>query len=159
MSLPGGACLSLFLAGTMVSACGGPNSASDPRASPPLVEVATASAAGDSQWSFTGVVSARIQSDLGFRVAGKVTQRLVDAGQTVRKGQPLMRIDRTDFVNALTAQQGTFGAAQARAIQTAADEARYRDLVSAGAVSASTYDQIKAAADAAKAQADRKSVV
>ncbi|HET9321503.1 MAG TPA: hypothetical protein VFO27_17055, partial [Bryobacteraceae bacterium] len=36
--------------------------------------------------------------------------------------------------------------------QAAADELRYRGLVSTGAVSASTYDQIKAAADAAKAQ-------
>jgi multidrug efflux pump subunit AcrA (membrane-fusion protein) len=67
-----------------------------------------------------------------------------------------MRIDPTDFVNALTAQRGTLAAARAKAIQTAADEARYRDLVSAGAVSASAsaYDQIKAAADAAKAQQD-----
>jgi RND family efflux transporter MFP subunit len=152
MSFSRGAILSLLVAGTMLAACGGPKPPNDPRAAPPLVEVATASAAGNSQWNFTGVVSARIQSDLGFRVAGKVTERLVDAGQAVRKGQPLMRIDPTDFVNALTAQQGTLAAARAKAIQTAADEARYRDLVSAGAVSASVYDQIKAAADAAKAQ-------
>ncbi len=43
-------------------------------------------------------------------------------------------------------------AARARALQTAADEKRYRDLVGAGAVSASAYDQAKAAADAARAQ-------
>ena len=39
----------------------------------------------------------RVQSNLGFRVPGKVVERLVDTGQTVHAGQPLMRIDRTDL--------------------------------------------------------------
>ena len=43
-------------------------------------------------------------------------------------------------------------AARAQARQATADEARYRGLVATGAVSASAYDQIKAAADTAKAQ-------
>jgi RND family efflux transporter MFP subunit len=102
--------------------------------------------------SFTGIVSARVQSDLGFRVAGKIVERLVDTGQAVRRGQPLMRIDRTDLTLATVAQTGVVEAARAKAIQTAADERRYRDLVSAGAVSASAYDQARAAADAARAQ-------
>jgi RND family efflux transporter MFP subunit len=108
----------------------------------------------ESSRSFSGIVSARVQSDLGFRVPGKVVERLVDTGQTVRKGQPLMRIDRTDYAFAATAAGNTVDAARARALQTAADEKRYRDLVSAGAVSASRYDQAKADADAARAQLD-----
>jgi RND family efflux transporter MFP subunit len=135
-----------------LAACGGRQAAIDPRTQPPLVRVAAVTGAGPADPSFTGVVSARVQSDLGFRVPGKVTERLVDAGQSVRRGQPLMRIDRTDFTLALTAQNGALDAARARALQTAADEKRYRDLVSAGAVSASAYDQIKASADAAQAQ-------
>jgi RND family efflux transporter MFP subunit len=63
-----------------------------------------------------------------------------------------MRIDRTDYVLATAAQHAAVAAARARAIQTSADEARYRDLVAAGAISAITYDQSKALADAAKAQ-------
>lgn len=124
----------------------------DPRNEPPLVRVMTATTRGAANREFTGVVAARVQSDLGFRVGGKVTQRLVDAGQVVRRGQPLMRIDQTDLALATRASQQTVQAAQARAIQTAADERRLRDLVGAGAVSASTYDQAKAAADAARAQ-------
>ncbi len=53
---------------------------------------------------------------------------------------------------AITTQTQNVEVAKARAEQAAADEARYRGLVSTGAVFASTYDQIKAAADAAKAQ-------
>ncbi|MGX1174854.1 RND family efflux transporter MFP subunit [Pseudomonas sp. R151218B TE3479] len=102
--------------------------------------------------SFTGVVAARVQSDLGFRVSGKVLERLVDAGQTVKKGQPLMRLDPIDLGLQARAQQEAVTAARARAKQTADDEARYRELVAAGAISASGYDQIKAAADTAKAQ-------
>lgn len=124
----------------------------DPRVGPQLVRVATAGAAGNAEREYTGVISARVQSDLGFRIAGKVTQRLVDTGQAVRRGQPLLRIDRTDLALATVAQAGTVAAARARALQTAADERRYRDLVSAGAVSASAYDQAKAAADSARAQ-------
>jgi RND family efflux transporter MFP subunit len=50
------------------------------------------------------------------------------------------------------AQQEAVAAARARARQTAGDEARYRQLLGTGAVSASAYDQAKASADAAKAQ-------
>ncbi len=124
----------------------------DPRTRPPLVRVTTPVAANAATREFTGVVAARIQSDLGFRVGGKITQRLVDTGQFVRRGQPLMRIDGTDLSLATRASQGTVDAARARAEQTGADERRYRDLVGAGAVSASAYDQAKAAADAARAQ-------
>ncbi|MGN8001116.1 efflux RND transporter periplasmic adaptor subunit [Sphingomonas sp. 22176] len=101
---------------------------------------------------FTGVVAARVQSDLGFRVAGKITERLVNAGDVVRRGQPLMRLDITDLALATQASNKTVDAARASAQQTAADERRLRDLVAAGAISASTYDKAKAAADVAAAQ-------
>jgi RND family efflux transporter MFP subunit len=123
----------------------------DPRTGTQLVRVATVQPAKAAARGFTGVVSARIQSNLGFRVSGKVTERLVDTGQTVKAGQPLMRIDRSEYAHAITAQIGTVAAARARVIQTAADEARYRGLVATGAVSKAAYDQAKAAADGARA--------
>ncbi|MFX5705897.1 biotin/lipoyl-binding protein, partial [Acinetobacter baumannii] len=63
----------------------------------------TVQAAGSERVSFTGVVHARTESNLGFRVAGKIVERLVDPGQTVRRGQPLMRIDAVDYDLALAA--------------------------------------------------------
>ncbi len=143
----GSLCATLALA---LSAC---HSAEvDPRTLPPLVRVMTPSGDAGSDHQFSGVVAARVQSDLGFRVGGKVIARLVDAGQLVRRGQPLMRIDATDLALATQASQQSVQAARARALQTAADEQRLRDLVKAGAVSASAYDQAKAAADSARAQ-------
>lgn len=127
----------------------------DPRTEPPMVRIVTAATSqdgGDSYSSYSGIISSRVQSDLGFRIAGKVVARLVDTGQFVRSGQPLMRIDATDYVLASRTHAGLVAAARAAAVQTAADEKRYRDLVGAGAVSASAYDKVKADADAARAQ-------
>jgi len=63
-----------------------------------------------------------------------------------------MRIDPVDLKLAAHAQKEAVAAARARAQQAADDEVRYRNLLGTGAVSASAYDQVKAAADAAKAQ-------
>src|SRR5436189_141453 len=123
----------------------------DPRTQPELVRIVEIGSSSGADPAFTGVVSARVQSNLGFRVPGKITSRLVDTGQFVRAGQPLMTIDRTDYAHAITARAETVAAAKAKAVQAAADEARYRGLVKSGAVSASIYDQIKAASDAAQA--------
>jgi RND family efflux transporter MFP subunit len=132
-------------------ACSDATSSTDPRTQMPLVRVGAVGAAVQAERSFTGIVAARVQSDLGFRVPGKILERLVDAGQAVKRGQPLMRIDPTDLKLATRAHDEAVAAATARARQTAEDEARYRDLVSAGAVSASAYDKIKAAAESARA--------
>ena len=147
--------VALLISGLVLplSACSG-GDAPDPRTLPPIVRVAFAGPAESQERRFTGVIAARVQSDLGFRVAGKVVSRLVEAGQEVRRGQPLMRIDPLDYALAATAQAGVVEAARARADQTASEERRYRGLVSAGAISALVYDQAKAAADQAKAQLD-----
>jgi RND family efflux transporter MFP subunit len=132
-------------------ACGD-KTPSDPRTAAPLVRAATVQNAAAGSRAFTGIVAARVQSDLGFRVSGKVLERLVDAGQTVQRGQVLMRIDPADLRLAAHTQQEAVAAARARARQTAEDEARYQSLRGTGAISASAYDQAKAAADAARAQ-------
>ncbi|MDD9320744.1 efflux RND transporter periplasmic adaptor subunit [Acinetobacter lactucae] len=129
------------------------NTQSDPRTSAPLVRIATVQdeITSDSR-AFTGTIGARVESDLGFRVSGKVIKRFVEAGQTVKRGQLLMRIDPVDLELAAKAQQEAVDAARARAEQAEKDEVRYRDLSGSGAISASAYDQIKAAADTARAQ-------
>jgi RND family efflux transporter MFP subunit len=126
-------------------------SSADPRTQAPLVRVGVVGRAPEAERSFTGVVAARVESDLGFRVPGKVTERLVDTGQTVKRGQPLMRIDPTDLRLAMRANEEAVIAARARARQTAEDEVRFRDLVARRAVSASEYDQARAAAESARA--------
>ena len=136
----------------VLAACTDATSSTDPRTQPPLVRVVPVKKTTSSERSFTGIVAARVQSDLGFRVSGKVLERLVDTGQNVRRGQPLMRIDPKDLALALQAQEQAVSAAQARVRQTSQEESRYQALVATGAVSKSAYEKIKADAESARAE-------
>ena len=134
-----------------LAACG-KSTPPDPRTQPPLVRTVLVAPGNASERVFTGTIAARVQGDLGFRVAGKVLERLVDTGQTVRRGQALLRLDPVDLKLAAHAQQEAVAAARARAQQASDEEQRYRDLQGTGAVSALAHEQIKAAADSARAQ-------
>ena len=125
---------------------------SDPRLEPPLVKLVTAAQATGSERGFTGVIGARVQSNLGFRVAGKIVERLVNVGEQVKAGQPLMRIDETDLRLALTAKSNAAAAARAAVVQWEADERRYASLRNKGWISGQRYEQAKAALDTAEAQ-------
>ena len=87
------------------------------KAEPPRpVLVATAHYEAETpERSFVGTVRPRIESDLGFRVAGKVAKRLVEVGQTVDVGQPLASLDEVD----LKLQTEQAQAEQAAAVQAA----------------------------------------
>ena len=124
----------------------------DARLQSPRVEVFKAKAAGSNSRTFTGIVEARVQSDLGFRVGGKVLERCVNMGQRVQKGQILMRLDPEDLRLSAAAQQANVDAARAKYTQTSADEKRSAMLVNSGVISRRDYDQDRAALDSAKAQ-------
>jgi RND family efflux transporter MFP subunit len=128
------------------------SSSTDPRLRPPLVRIETVEISAESARSFTGIVAAHVQSDLGFRVPGKVLGRLVDAGQTVKRGQALMSIDPADLTLAMRAHEEAVAAAKARTRQAVDDEKRYRRLVAVGFVSSSAYDKVNTAAEAARAE-------
>ncbi|AWI87070.1 efflux RND transporter periplasmic adaptor subunit [Methylobacterium sp. DM1] len=138
------------LTGLAVSACSPAETAVTPE--PPLVQVAEVAPAVGGVSRYTGVIRARTESNLGFRVGGKIFERLVDPGDRVHLGQPLMRLDRTDFTLALNAARASVEAARAQMIKAKADEERSRKLVADGWTSKQTYDQNKGAADAAIAQ-------
>lgn len=144
---PGYACL---LASTMLAACGSP-AQDDPRTAAPLVQTALVQPAVSGTGSLTGVVGARVESDLGFRVGGQIAQRMVDAGQVVRRGQPLMRLDATDLALGASAQARAVEAAAARLELARRDEERMRPIAAEGFASRKQYDAVRAALDAARA--------
>src|SRR5437763_6360811 len=128
------------------------SAARNPRQESPMVSLVTAARVSRSERGFTGIIGARVQSNLGFRVAGKIVERLVNAGEQVKAGQPLMRIDETDLRLALTAKRNAVAAARASVVQLDADTKRYANLVSSGWASRQRYEQAKAASDTAEAQ-------
>lgn len=124
----------------------------DPRQEPPIVRLAMAAPVAGSERAFTGIVGARVESNLGFRVPGKIVERLVDVGQEVKAGQLLMRIDETDLRLALLAKQAAVAAVRASVVQLAADEQRYVELLNNGWAPRQRHEQAKAALDTAEAQ-------
>ncbi len=107
---------------------------------------------GAEQRRFTGSVVSRYEGDVAFRVGGKVTARLVDLGQEVKRGQPLARIDVTDYQLGADAAAEQLRAAQVDADQAASDAARFRRLLADGSVSAGDLERQQARADAAAAR-------
>jgi RND family efflux transporter MFP subunit len=123
----------------------------EPSTQPPLVRTTVIVAGTSISTSYTGEVRARIEADLGFRVPGKIAERFVDPGQTVKAGQALMRLDATDLSLAQRAADERLRAAEAEAQRTRADEQRYQALVGSAAVSRAVYDRALAARRAAAA--------
>ncbi|HBQ6958291.1 TPA: efflux RND transporter periplasmic adaptor subunit, partial [Klebsiella pneumoniae] len=128
--------LAVCLLPLALAGCGEPADHDDPRIRPPLVRVATVERAEAGSRAFTGVVVARTQSDLGFRVAGKVLERRVETGQSVKRGQLLLRLDPADLALQAQSQQRAVDAARARAKKAANDLARYRGLAARADLSA-----------------------
>lgn len=142
--------LALGLSGLLLAGCdaaAGPQAAVAPR---PVQVVKVAPAATALERSYVGTLRARFESPLAFRVDGKLASRQVDTGARVAKGQVLATLDDTDYRLALAAAQAEVAANAARLRQAAADEARSRDLLAKGHVSAAAYDQKRAAADGAR---------
>ncbi|PSJ53635.1 efflux RND transporter periplasmic adaptor subunit [Kumtagia ephedrae] len=154
----------VVLAGVLVAASGAAafatlaiptqeaSAVSDPRQETPVVRLVTAAPVTASERSFTGTIGARVESNLGFRVPGKIVERLVDIGQEVKAGQPLVRIDDADLHLALAAKRNAIAAARAIVVQTEPDERRYASLLKDGWVPRQRYEQAKAALDTARAQ-------
>ncbi|WP_137890539.1 efflux RND transporter periplasmic adaptor subunit [Ramlibacter sp. 2FC] len=105
--------------------------------------------------TFTSIVRARVETDLGFRTGGKIVERLVDVGDTVNAGQALARLDPADYQLAARAAADQVQAASVDAQQAASDEARFRRLLADGSVGAADHERQKARADAAAARLDQ----
>ncbi len=117
----------------------------------PFVRTMVVEAAPGSERRYTGVIRSRVESALGFRIGGKVTARLVNSGDRVRRGQALMRLDPVDFGLAVEGAGGRVAGAEAEASRAAREEERLNGLVEAGAVSQSAYDAALAARQSAEA--------
>jgi RND family efflux transporter MFP subunit len=105
--------------------------------------------------SFVGTVRPRIESDLGFRVPGKVAKRLVEVGQTVDVGQPLATLDEVDLKLQAEQADAELSAATGVLAQAAAAEQRAKDLRAKGWATDAQMDQARAAADEARARLNR----
>jgi RND family efflux transporter MFP subunit len=105
--------------------------------------------------SFVGTIKPRIETDMGFRVPGKVAKRLVEVGQTVEVGQPLATLDEVDLKLQAEQAEAELRAATGVLAQAGAAETRAKDLRVKGWTTDAQLDQSKAAADEARARLNR----
>lgn len=153
-------CSVLLLASFLLAACSAPPAEEPP---PPAVLVRTVDTAqADSGMRvYTGEVRARIETDLGFRIGGKLVERRVDVGATVTTGQILAVLDAEDARLAARAAAASVAAAVAdlalaRSEFERSTELRRREFISESALDASrtAMQAAEARLHQARAQAD-----
>nr|WP_284701086.1 efflux RND transporter periplasmic adaptor subunit [Rhodoplanes tepidamans] len=105
--------------------------------------------------TFAATIKPRIESDLGFRVTGKVAKRLVQNGDRVSKGQPLLVLDTNDLELQLQQAEAEVRAAKTNLVQAEADEARATELQKKGWTAAATLEKSRATAEEARGRLTR----
>jgi RND family efflux transporter MFP subunit len=121
-----------------IAACAKHEAGPEPVRPVALAQVVTGNSGGVAV--FAGEVKPRYESDLAFRIGGKIVARNVDAGMRVKKGQALARLDPAD-----TGLQAEAMSAQVAATKTEYEFAkaefdRYQGLVEQKFVSVSALD-------------------
>ena len=142
-----------LIVSAMLAACSKPPP--DAVAPRPVRAQAVVLAAGAQDDNYTGAVRARVESDLAFRVGGKVVQRKVDVGQQVRTGDVLAALDAGDYGLGVAAAVNQEKAAAVEAGQAATDAARFARLQVAGAIGQGEAERQQARADAARERLDQ----
>ncbi|MGF1741426.1 efflux RND transporter periplasmic adaptor subunit [Vibrio profundum] len=124
----------------------------DPRIQVQTVQVVPVLLDSGHTRTFSGTVESRVQSNLGFRVGGKITERLVRVGQHVKKNQVLMRLDTKDLSLQLVSANKAIESAKADLYRAKNDQERKKKLVKKGYVSSQEYDDALATLNSNKAQ-------
>jgi len=147
-ALPLAAAAALFLA-----ACG--NGQQAPDSVRPVLTVTVTPGAVATRDVYSGELRARVETDLAFRVGGKIAARLVDAGTRVRKGQPLARLDPEDAKLGANAARALLASAESEHALAKAEFERAADLLARKFISQSAYDVRQAAHSAAAARVEQ----
>lgn len=145
-------------AAALLAACGPADGAEDgkvPEKPRPVLARAVAFEPRVTERSFVGVVRPRIESDLGFRIQGKVARRIVNVGDAVRQNDPLATLDEIDLGLQSEQAEAERAAATAARAQTDADFKRAVTLSKQGWTTASTLDRARAAAEEARSRLSR----
>jgi len=105
-----------------------------------------------SNMSLVGEVRPRFESGQGFRIDGKIIERKLDVGATVKKGQIIARLDPADTDLTASAALADVRAAEAKRALATAELARYHQLFTKNFISASALDIKEAELKTANAQ-------
>lgn len=152
--------LALTVLGLLLSACEREVAERAPEVRPVrVVTVGERSEAG--RVTLAGTVEAQTEASLGFRIGGRVVERLVDVGSVVSAGQVIARLDPETEENTLRSARAALSAAEAQLVQAEANYERQAQLLERGFTTRQRYDDAlqvrlsaRSAADSAAAQVE-----
>lgn len=141
-SFPLSVIVGLMLAAALLSGCDKQQPKAPERPRVAVQQVKTAPFAASV--TLTGDVQARVQTQLSFRVGGKIIERNVEVGDRVTPRQVLARLDPKDLQNNVDSAVAVVAAEQARVKQASAAFWRQQQLLPKGYTSRSEYDSAQA---------------
>jgi membrane fusion protein (multidrug efflux system) len=120
-------------------------------APPARPDAQEAAAAADGSINATGELVSPVRSELAVRLPGRVGRVMVDEGQRVRRGQPLLQLETQYLELDVKRAEADLARARAAVEDSERDFKRKQDLIAKGSVSQAAYDKSHAAYDAAVA--------
>lgn len=145
--------LTMMLIAASITACSDERAAdsSTQTTRPVLTVVATPDMRGRTT-TYVGEIVPRLETPIAFKSNGRIAERLVKVGDTVKQGQILIRLERSDFQNQLLVAQADVAAAKAVLLTAQANFERHSKLVDLNAVSRAAFDAARQEAESAKAR-------
>jgi RND family efflux transporter MFP subunit len=145
-----GVAAAALTAAVVLSGCG--NKASGPGDVRPVQTMVVGQSTAALGATYSGAVTARNQSDQGFRVAGTVVKRLVEVGDHVAVNQPLLQLDPANLDLNQQAARAQLDAARSKAEQSKVNLDRDAQLLKQEFISQAEYDRDKVDLDTATSQ-------
>lgn len=108
---------------------------------------------------FAGEIKPRFETDLAFRLGGKIVERKVDVGANVKRGELLARLDSADVDLQARAAEADLDAAEADYAFASAEYERYEELFVQKMIGESTLDTKRTVRDIAKLKAGQAKAV
>lgn len=146
-----GTLIALGLAAFMLSGCGKDEAKTEAAPLPVRVEAVSLTSA-DEVARYAAVIRPRIEADVGFRIGGKIIQRLVDVGDRVEIGTPLAKLDPIDSDLQARAAEAQLVSARADAANARSDFERYANLRQGQWTTQQEYDKRRATMETTEAK-------
>lgn len=143
----------VLAAALLLTACSKPAPPEEPIRAVKVMTVGLDSMKSGSE--FSGEVRPRVESRLGFRVAGKIVRRQAELGKHVQAGEVLAQLDPQDYKLAAQAASAQASAALTNRDLALADFKRFKSLKDQNFISGAELERREAAVKAAQAQLDQ----
>jgi RND family efflux transporter MFP subunit len=137
----------------LLSACNRAVEAPPPEVRPVRAVTIAKRAAGETV-ALTGSIQAQTEINLAFRIDGRMLERLVSIGDTLRPGQLVARLDSQNEESSLQAARAQLAAARAQLTEARNNFVRFRDLVAENAVSRASFEQAESMQKSAESQVE-----